>query len=226
MNRAGPSLHFVKNHPAKFSGSRFRSTGGEDGRPSDRWRPGLCFCCTSGCPSHWWNGDRFLAGLVRRPRPSRRWGWGLIPRDRRRPWSPETCPAPGWKKRGHEDSRITQRARHSPPHLSPPGRDQVWSGARDVVGAPAGPIWAVAPAPDQRSACNGDRSLRSLPPVGRHLETFPHVHYGRSGTDALAPTVVGTYSRGHLDSDFNSVPGSNRSARAAARNAARRRHGL
>jgi len=20
----------------------------------------LCFCCTSGCPSHWWNGDRFL----------------------------------------------------------------------------------------------------------------------------------------------------------------------
>ena len=26
----------------------------------------LCFCCTSGCPSHWWNGDRFLgpAGLL------------------------------------------------------------------------------------------------------------------------------------------------------------------
>jgi len=20
----------------------------------------LCFCCTSSCPSHWWNGDRFL----------------------------------------------------------------------------------------------------------------------------------------------------------------------
>lgn len=20
----------------------------------------LCFCCTSACPSHWWNGDRFL----------------------------------------------------------------------------------------------------------------------------------------------------------------------
>lgn len=20
----------------------------------------LCFCCTSGCPSHWWNGDKFL----------------------------------------------------------------------------------------------------------------------------------------------------------------------
>jgi succinate dehydrogenase / fumarate reductase, iron-sulfur subunit len=24
----------------------------------------LCFCCTSGCPSHWWNGDRFLGPAV------------------------------------------------------------------------------------------------------------------------------------------------------------------
>ena len=24
----------------------------------------LCFCCTSGCPSHWWNGDRFLGSAV------------------------------------------------------------------------------------------------------------------------------------------------------------------
>jgi succinate dehydrogenase / fumarate reductase, iron-sulfur subunit len=24
----------------------------------------LCFCCTSGCPSHWWNGDRFLGPTV------------------------------------------------------------------------------------------------------------------------------------------------------------------
>src|SRR5581483_4660989 len=22
------------------------------------------FCCTSGCPSHWWNGDRFLGPAV------------------------------------------------------------------------------------------------------------------------------------------------------------------
>jgi succinate dehydrogenase / fumarate reductase iron-sulfur subunit len=24
----------------------------------------LCFCCTSGCPSHWWNGNRFLGPTV------------------------------------------------------------------------------------------------------------------------------------------------------------------
>jgi len=24
----------------------------------------LCFCCTTGCPSHWWNGDRFLGPAV------------------------------------------------------------------------------------------------------------------------------------------------------------------
>lgn len=24
----------------------------------------LCFCCTSGCPSHWWNTDRFLGPAV------------------------------------------------------------------------------------------------------------------------------------------------------------------
>jgi len=24
----------------------------------------LCFCCTAGCPSHWWNGDRFLGPAV------------------------------------------------------------------------------------------------------------------------------------------------------------------
>ena len=24
----------------------------------------FCFCCTSGCPSHWWNGDRFFGPAV------------------------------------------------------------------------------------------------------------------------------------------------------------------
>lgn len=24
----------------------------------------LCFCCTSSCPSHWWNGDRFLGPAI------------------------------------------------------------------------------------------------------------------------------------------------------------------
>ncbi|HTN12424.1 MAG TPA: succinate dehydrogenase iron-sulfur subunit [Acetobacteraceae bacterium] len=28
------------------------------------WECILCFCCTSGCPSHWWNGDRYLGPAV------------------------------------------------------------------------------------------------------------------------------------------------------------------
>jgi succinate dehydrogenase / fumarate reductase iron-sulfur subunit len=32
----------------------------ERGRLDGYYECILCFCCTSGCPSHWWNGDRFL----------------------------------------------------------------------------------------------------------------------------------------------------------------------
>ena len=28
------------------------------------WECILCFCCTAGCPSHWWNADRFLGPAV------------------------------------------------------------------------------------------------------------------------------------------------------------------
>lgn len=37
----------------------------------------LCFCCTSGCPSHWWNGERFLgpAALLQA------WRWLVDSRD-------------------------------------------------------------------------------------------------------------------------------------------------
>jgi hypothetical protein len=56
--------------------------------------------------------------------------------------------------------------------------DQGWS-VPTTSAAPQRAASGLAPlapsAPDQQSACNGDR-LRSLPPVGRHLETFPHVH--------------------------------------------------
>jgi succinate dehydrogenase / fumarate reductase iron-sulfur subunit len=40
----------------------------------------LCFCCTSGCPSHWWNGDRFLgpAALLQA------WRWFADSRDEAR----------------------------------------------------------------------------------------------------------------------------------------------
>ncbi len=28
------------------------------------WECIMCFCCTTGCPSHWWNGDRYLGPAV------------------------------------------------------------------------------------------------------------------------------------------------------------------
>ena len=28
------------------------------------WECILCFCCTTSCPSHWWNGDRYLGPAV------------------------------------------------------------------------------------------------------------------------------------------------------------------
>ena len=37
----------------------------------------LCFCCTSGCPSHWWNGDRFLGPAVL----LQAWRWLVDSRD-------------------------------------------------------------------------------------------------------------------------------------------------
>jgi succinate dehydrogenase / fumarate reductase iron-sulfur subunit len=37
----------------------------------------LCFCCTSGCPSHWWNGDRFLGPAVL----LQAWRWLIDSRD-------------------------------------------------------------------------------------------------------------------------------------------------
>lgn len=37
---------------------------GERHRLDGSWECILCFCCTSGCPSHWWNADRFLGPAV------------------------------------------------------------------------------------------------------------------------------------------------------------------
>jgi succinate dehydrogenase / fumarate reductase iron-sulfur subunit len=51
-----PWLHSKTPEPAK---ERLQSA--EERRQLDGYYECiLCFCCTSGCPSHWWNGDRFL----------------------------------------------------------------------------------------------------------------------------------------------------------------------
>jgi len=36
----------------------------ERARLDGLWECILCFCCTTGCPSYWWNGDRYLGPAV------------------------------------------------------------------------------------------------------------------------------------------------------------------
>jgi succinate dehydrogenase / fumarate reductase, iron-sulfur subunit len=41
-----------------------RQSIAERARLDGYWECILCFCCTSGCPSWWWNGDRYLGPAV------------------------------------------------------------------------------------------------------------------------------------------------------------------
>ena len=53
----------------------------ERGRIDGYWECILCFCCTSGCPSHWWNPDRFLGPAVL----LQAWRWLVDSRDEATP---------------------------------------------------------------------------------------------------------------------------------------------
>ena len=55
-----PWLHSKTPDPEK---ERLQSTE-ERHRLDGLYECILCFCCTSGCPSHWWNSDRFLGPAV------------------------------------------------------------------------------------------------------------------------------------------------------------------
>jgi len=55
-----------------------RLQSAEERRKLDgQWECILCFCCTSGCPSHWWNADRFLGPAVL----LQAWRWLVDSRD-------------------------------------------------------------------------------------------------------------------------------------------------
>ncbi|MGX9981584.1 succinate dehydrogenase iron-sulfur subunit [Methylobacterium fujisawaense] len=51
-----PWLHSITPAPERERRQSPEERGALDGS----YECILCFCCTSGCPSHWWNGDRFL----------------------------------------------------------------------------------------------------------------------------------------------------------------------
>jgi hypothetical protein len=98
------------------------------------------------------------------------------------------------RRRAAEDHRAETHGRRRGPSIAP-RRSGLVRCPRRSSAPQAGRIWAAAgcafgAGPAERVQRRSP--LRSLPAVGRHLETFPHVHYGRSGTGALARTVVGT----------------------------------
>ena len=41
-----------------------RQSKGERAKLDGMWECILCFCCTTACPSYWWNGDRYLGPAV------------------------------------------------------------------------------------------------------------------------------------------------------------------
>jgi len=49
--------------PPPPDGERLQSPE-ERGQIDGLWECILCFCCTAGCPSYWWNGDRYLGPAV------------------------------------------------------------------------------------------------------------------------------------------------------------------
>jgi len=49
--------------PAPPDGER-RQSKQEREKLDGKWECILCFCCSTACPSYWWNGDRFLGPAV------------------------------------------------------------------------------------------------------------------------------------------------------------------
>ena len=49
--------------PAPSDGERLQSKK-ERAQIDGLWECILCFCCTAGCPSWWWNGDRFIGPAI------------------------------------------------------------------------------------------------------------------------------------------------------------------
>lgn len=72
----------------------------------------LCFCCTSGCPSHWWNGDRFLGPAVL----LQAWRWLADSRDEARDQRLDALEDPFRLYRCHT---ILNCTRTCPKHLNP-----------------------------------------------------------------------------------------------------------
>lgn len=49
--------------PAPSNGERLQSVA-EREKLDGLWECILCFCCSTSCPSYWWNGDRYLGPAI------------------------------------------------------------------------------------------------------------------------------------------------------------------
>ena len=67
MPRMHPHPTLPHQGPIKGEG---RGGGGERTHPEERaqldglWECILCFCCSTSCPSYWWNQDRYLGPSI------------------------------------------------------------------------------------------------------------------------------------------------------------------
>ena len=69
----------------------------------------LCFCCTWGCPSHWWNGDRFFGPAVL----LQAWRWLTDSRDTGR--ERRTTSATRLRRSGNAEAAQRSSSRRSTP---------------------------------------------------------------------------------------------------------------
>lgn len=55
---------YLQSKPPENSNQERLQTPEERAKLDGMWECVLCFCCTTSCPSYWWNGDRFLGPAV------------------------------------------------------------------------------------------------------------------------------------------------------------------
>lgn len=55
---------YLKNNSPAPSGKERLQSREDRSKLDGLWECILCFCCTTSCPSYWWNGDRYLGPAV------------------------------------------------------------------------------------------------------------------------------------------------------------------
>ena len=54
----------TESKPAKVSTEEKKQSPKDRAKLDGKWECVLCFCCTTSCPSYWWNSDKYLGPAV------------------------------------------------------------------------------------------------------------------------------------------------------------------